>query len=337
MNSKTSLLLLGAGIGAAFTLKKIVQSQRTIDLSGKVVLITGGSRGLGLVLAREFAKLKAKIAICARDENGLERAKFDLLEHGANAFTFPCDVTDKVQVSNMIAAVHKKFGRIDVLINNAGIIQVTPMENATEADFEEAFKTHFWACFHTINEVLPEMKTRKSGRIVNVSSIGGKVAFPHLLPYATSKFALVGYSEGLRAELLKDNIYVTTVCPGLMRTGSPRNAYFKGNQKAEYAWFKMSDSLPFITISAENAARQIIDATRRGDAELIISLPAQLGAIVHGIFPALTADALGIVNQFLPAPTDDTNRSKGKLHESPLTQNVLTTLTDEAAAKNNQY
>src|SRR5262249_29078614 len=143
-------------------------------------------------------------------------------------------------------------------VNNAGIIQVGPMETMTLADYQEAMRVHYWGPLYTALAVLPQMKQRRAGRIVNITSIGGKVAVPHLLPYVGSKFALVGLSEGLRAELMKDGILVTTVVPGLMRTGSPRNAFFKGQNEAEYAWFKIGDSIPVLTTSAERAARRIV-------------------------------------------------------------------------------
>src|SRR5207302_995684 len=149
----------------------------------------------------------------------------------------------------MVDEVLDRFGRLHVLINNAGVIQVGPMEEMTLADYEDTMQTHFWAPLFTTLSVLPALRRQGEGRIVNISSIGGKIAVPHLLPYSASKFALTGFSEGLRAELLKDGIYVTTVCPGLMRTGSPRNADFKGQHRAEYAWFSISDSLPFFSMA----------------------------------------------------------------------------------------
>ena len=170
----------------------------------------------------------------------------------------------------MVAAVSNRFHQIDVLVNNAGVIQVGPIEVMTHEDFELAMQAHLWGPLNTILAVLPSMRQRREGRIVNISSIGGKVAVPHLVPYSASKFALVGLSKGLRAELMKDNVVVTTVCPGLMRTGSPRNADFKGQHRFEYAWFSISDALPLLTVSAENAARQIVQACKRGQAELVI-------------------------------------------------------------------
>src|SRR5207248_10974741 len=132
---------------------------------------------------------------------------------------------------------------------------------------------------------IPEMRRGGGGRIVNVSSIGGKIGVPHLVPYCASKFALAGLSESSRAELAKDGILVSNVAPGLMRTGSPFNAWFKGHHRDEFTWFAISDSLPLLTISAERAASQVVDAMRRGDAELVISWPAKLAVLTNAIAP----------------------------------------------------
>jgi len=300
-------------------------------------LITGGSRGLGLVMAREFAREGARLALCARDVDELERARADLMKRGAQAFVVPCDVTDRAQVNEMIEVVHDHYGRIDVLVNNAGVIQVGPIEVMTVEDFDEAMRVHFWGPLFTTLAVLPEMRRRREGRIVNISSIGGKISVPHLVPYSASKFALVGLSEGLRAELQKDGIVVTTVCPGLMRTGSPRNATFKGKNRAEYAWFSISDALPLSSMMAERAARQIIAATKRGDAEIVLTIQAQLAVRFHALFPGLTADMLGLINKLLPAQGGiGRRRAKGKDSGSELSPSWLTALSDKAAQRNNE-
>ncbi|MFC5409404.1 SDR family NAD(P)-dependent oxidoreductase [Larkinella bovis] len=339
LSTKNRLGLWGlAGVGAVFAARALLNQWRKIDFRGKTVVITGGSRGLGLVLAREFAQEGANIAICARDEAELERAKADLELNGGLVFTYACDLTDREQVTDFIESVQAEIGPIDVLVNNAGTILVTPIEHATEDDFREVMEINFWSAFHTINAVLPQMRARKTGRIVNIASFGGKVAFPHLLPYSTSKFALVGYSEGIRAEFIKDGIYVTTVCPGLMRTGSPRNAWFKGQNEKEYAWFKIGDSLPGLSKSAEESARQILEACRYGRAELIISLPAKLASALHGLAPGLTAEVLSVINLLLPAPGGiGEERAKGHDSETSVTRSVFTTWTDDAAEANNQY
>jgi NAD(P)-dependent dehydrogenase (short-subunit alcohol dehydrogenase family) len=331
------LLMLGLGAGVLYAAKKILDRTKDIDLNGKTVLITGGGRGLGLVLARRFAEEGAKIAICAREEKELADAKKELEAKGAEVFAAVCDITDEEDAKRMVEQVRDRFGRIDVLVNNAGVIQVMPLENASKKDYEDALNTHFWGVYYLTNAVLPEMKERGAGRIVNISSIGGKVAVPHLLPYSVSKFALAGYSEGLRAELLKDGIYVTTVCPGLMRTGSPRQTTIKGNHELEYAWFKIGDSLPLLTVSAEYAAEEIVGACRKGEAEIVISFPAQILAAFKGLFPGTTAHIFSLVNLILPKATAGGDRRlKGKEAESILSDNILTTLTDKAAVKNNE-
>ncbi len=317
----------------AFVLKSTLSRFFEYDLRNKTVLITGGSRGLGLVMAREFAREGARLVLCARDEQELQQAKTDVESLGAEVMTVVCDVTDRQAVNEMIAGVNE----VDVLVNNAGVIQVGPLEVMTVEDFEHAMQAHFWGPLNTILAVLPSMRQKKSGRIVNISSIGGKVSVPHLVPYSASKFALVGLSKGLRAELLKDGITVTTVCPGLMRTGSPRNADFKGKHRYEYAWFSISDSMPLLTVSAENAARQVVRACKRGQAELIISVPAKLAATFDALFPEMMSQMLGLANQLLPAPGGvGAQNVKGRQSTSAWSPSWLTTLSEEAALRNNE-
>jgi NAD(P)-dependent dehydrogenase (short-subunit alcohol dehydrogenase family) len=165
----------------------------------------------------------------------------------------------------------------------------------------------------------------------------GKLSVPHLLPYSCSKFALTGLSEGLRAELAKDGIVVTTVCPGLMKTGSSRHAYFKGKHRAEHAWFSISDALPVISMNAERAARQILDACREGKAEVILTLPAQIAVMLHSLLPGSTVDLLGVINRFLPKPGGiGQQRLTGQESRSTVSPSLLTVLNERAARKHNQ-
>jgi short-subunit dehydrogenase len=182
------------------------------------------------------------------------------------------------------------------------------------------------------------MRRQGGGRIVNVSSIGGKIGVPHLVPYCASKFALTGLSESLRAELSKDRIYVTTVCPGMMRTGSPFNAWFKGNHRDEFAWFVISDSIPLASIDAKRAAAQIVDACRFGDAELVITVPAKLAVIANAVMPEGMALMMSIGNRLMPAPApgEGTEAHSGWQSLSDWAPSKLTTLTDRAAAENNE-
>jgi NAD(P)-dependent dehydrogenase (short-subunit alcohol dehydrogenase family) len=335
--TKKTLLWAGLGAGAFLAARALWRRQRAYDFRGKTVLITGGSRGLGLVLAREFAQEGAYLAICARGEDELHLAADDLVTRGARVLTVTCDVSDREQVDHLVRTVSNHYGRIDVLVNVAGVIAVGPMETMTLADYEEAMRVNYWGPLYTTLAVLPQMRPRGEGRIVNISSIGGKIAVPHLLPYDASKFALTGLSEGMRSELARDGIIVTTVCPGLMRTGSPPNADFKGQNEKEYAWFAVSDALPVFSISAERAARAILAACRHGDAEAILGLPAQVAARFHGLFPGLTADVLGLVNRLLPGPGGiGTDRAKGRESGSRLAPSALTAASDRASLKNNE-
>jgi short-subunit dehydrogenase len=148
---------------------------------------------------------------------------------------------------------------------------------------------------------------------------------------------LTGFSEGLRSELLKDNVYVTTVCPGLMRTGSPRNAFFKGHNEAEYAWFSISDALPGLSMNAPRAARRVVDACSRGDSEVVLTLPAKMATVIHGVFPEVVVDALGMVNRFLPPPGGiGSDARTGKQSGSKTSPSWITALNERAAQENNQ-
>ena len=306
------------------------------DLRNRTVLITGGTRGLGLELARQAGLAGARVAICGRDSDTLARARESLYQGGAAVLALTCDVSDRQQVAELIHSVQSGFGHIDVLINNAGMVEVGPVGAMTAADFERDMATNFWGPLNVILAVLPHMRPRGEGRIVNIASIGGKVSVPHLLPYSSSKFALVGLSEGLRAELRASGILVTTVCPGLMRTGSPRHATFKGRHDAEYTWFSLADNLPFLSMDVERAARRILNAVRYGNSHVVLSLPAKVADKVHGLFPGLTSDALGLANRLLPGMESHENGVEGQHCRPVVAVPWLGARSDRAAARHNQ-
>ncbi|GJG86620.1 ketoacyl reductase [Gemmatimonadetes bacterium T265] len=304
-----AVLWLTAAGAALWTARTLARRARRIDFRGRVALVTGGSRGLGLEIARQLVGAGARVAICARDEVALSRALADLVHRAADrggraddVLALPCDVTVEEDVRALVAAVEQRLGPVDLLVNDAGTIEVGPSEQMTRADFDDAMATNFYGALHTVLAVTPGMRARRSGRVVNIASIGGKISVPHLLPYSASKFALVGLSEGLRASLLKDGVFVTTVCPGEIRTGSAAHAVFKGEQAAEYRWFTSSSSAPVAGMAADEAARRVVDAAAHGDAELIMPTSAWLGVKTHGLLPGLTADLSALAERGLPAP-----------------------------------
>jgi NAD(P)-dependent dehydrogenase (short-subunit alcohol dehydrogenase family) len=325
------------GLAATVAARAALRRSRWFSFGGKTVLVTGGSRGLGLVLARQLVDAKARVAICARTEADLQAAERELRQRGGDVLTVPCDVTDADQVAAIVDQVTEDLGPIDVLFNVAGIIEVGPLDAMTREDFERSMNTHFWGALNTTLAVLPGMRVQRWGRIVNIASLGGKRAVPHMLPYCASKFALVGLSNGLRTELAKDGILVTTICPSLMRTGSPRNAIFKGQHRKEYAWFSIGDSLPMAAMSAEKAASQILQACRNGDAEVIVSNPTNIGVAIQALFPGLTQALLTAANRILPEMGGiGQARARGYDSESAWSPSILTTLGDRAARRNNE-
>ncbi|MGH8024102.1 MAG: SDR family NAD(P)-dependent oxidoreductase, partial [Limisphaerales bacterium] len=275
--------------------------------------------------------------LIARDLMELKRAERELTSLGAEVVTVSCDIRQQKEVVEAVARSVTAMGRLDVLINNAGIIQVGPMDEMSLSDFEDAMAVHFFGPLYFTLAALPHMKTAGGGRIVNISSIGGKIAVPHLLPYTASKFALTGLSEGLRAELKQKNILVTTVCPSLMRTGSPRNAVIKGRYRQEYAWFSISSSLPLLSTSVERAAAKIIEACRRGRPRLGIGACTGLTLLLNEIAPGAMAEISAIANRLLPGQDSGTGEPKmGYESHSKWSPSWLTQLNDRAAWKNNE-
>jgi short-subunit dehydrogenase len=325
------------GYFAARSLYRSIQ-HKNYRFYGKVVLITGGSRGLGLVMARQLVKEGAYLCICARDEQELLMARQELEDKGGHVLIVTCDITDPKAAPYLIEQVIQAYGRLDVLINNAGQMIIGPYMSMVEEDFDRMMHVYFYGPLRLIEAAIPYLRQHGQSRILNISSIGGKISVPHLLPYSAAKFALTGLSEGLYSSLKADGILVTTACPGLMRTGSPRNADVVGRHEEEYRWFKRSGSIPPLSIEAESAARKILNACRRGDPEYILSLPAKLASLLHGISPSLVIRLSELTNRWLlPQGIENKWAVKGYETEYEKSDTPSTRLMDEAARQNNQY
>jgi short-subunit dehydrogenase len=325
---KTPMLLTAAAVTAAAAAARASVRRTPDDITGEVAIITGASRGLGLAIARELARHSARLVICARGQDQLDAAEADLLALGAEVTAVRCDLDDEGSAELLVDTALERYGRVDILVNNAGIIQVGPVESATASDYEAAVRTMALAPVRLTLAALPVMRGQAHGRIVNVTSIGGKVSVPHLLPYCTAKFAAVGFSEGLRAELGPGPVAVTTVVPGLMRTGSHLNAQFSGRPEEEFTWFSLAASLPLVSMDAGSAAHQIVEAMRQRRAEVILTPLGQVAARGAGILPEFTSALLHLAKQLLPAATGQPGRPvPGRALRPALNQQVFNRLT----------
>ncbi|KGN29833.1 short-chain dehydrogenase [Knoellia sinensis KCTC 19936] len=258
---------------------------------------------------------------CARDPEELDRARSLITNGDVGSNTraaqglssrgefvgYVCDVTNAEAdaVSAWVDEVKAAEGRIDVAIHVAGIIQVGPVEATSLGHFRDAIDTMLLGPVHLCLAVLPTMLEVDAGRIGIVSSVGGVVAVPHLLPYSVAKFGAVALSEGLQAELSGTGVTATTIVPGLMRTGGHVHAQFIGDARRDYAWFALGAPLPLLSISAERAARRIVDGVLAGRSQVELTPLTWVGRRVHGLAPGTTSRVLGLVARALPSVASD--------------------------------
>ena len=276
-----------------------------------MILITGSSRGLGFAIASRFAERPVKLVLTARSLHELQEAQRSLLEKhphlSADDFHLvSADLAKPEDCQRLVNEAFARFGRIDVLVNNAGIIEVGPLEAITADMFEHTMRVDFlgamqttWAALPRLMKQTPAPGWKQRATLVNISSIGGKMAVPHMLPYTAAKFALTGFSEGLYAELKGKGIHVLTVCPGLMRTGGEDHAHFHGNVAAEEAWFKFCAKTPGISTTPEHAARKVFNGVAQNRTEITITPQAYLGTRYAGLFPAGLQWLNRLTNDFL--------------------------------------
>jgi NAD(P)-dependent dehydrogenase (short-subunit alcohol dehydrogenase family) len=311
--------------------------------TGPVALVAGGSRGLGLLIARELGRRGFLPMLWARDAEELDRAVLALADEGIHAGAMVCDVRDADLVEERLVQVEDELGPVEVAIHVAGVIEVGPLSSLTRAHFEEAIGTMQWGPINLALALVPRMRARGRGRFGVIASVGGLVSVPHLLPYSTAKFAAVGFTNGLRAELAGTGVTATTVAPGLMRTGSHLRAEFAGDAAAEYAWFAPGASMPLVSMDAERAAARIVRGVLRGRSIVILTPLAKVGSRVAGVAPATTAAAMSLVARLLPSgpsgssgPTEtvDGHTARRRL-DSPLVER-LTVWGNRAAARNNE-
>jgi NAD(P)-dependent dehydrogenase (short-subunit alcohol dehydrogenase family) len=332
--------------------------RHTSSLTGLSAVVTGGSRGLGLLLADQLRARGCTVTVAARDQAELETARALLLdrrpngrrgggEGGATVRTAVCDVRNRESVRALYEETAAETGGVDVVLANAGIIQVAPLDRTGAEEFRDAMDTMFMGALHASLEALPYLRrTSVGGRLGLIGSVGGLLSVPHMLPYSCAKAAVGTLAEGLRAETAPSGVSVTAVHPGLMRTGSHLHAEFGGDKAREFSWFSALAGTPLLSMDAERAAARAVTAVERRSPRLVLTPAARAAGLAHGVAPGLTTRLSTLVNRALPdAPepgsTEETLAPGASVHPTarPVSRTLRrwgSALNDRAAARYNE-
>lgn len=250
----------------------------------KVILITGASSGIGRSAALEFAKRNAHtVILVARTHESLSKVKDEIKEryHKTQTAVFVCDVSDKYSVKDMAERVLESFDRIDVLVNNAGFAYFNSVNKQSIEDIEEQMKTNYFGMIYCTKYFIPLMLSRKSGHIVNVASLAASFGLPGIAPYCASKFAMLGFSEGLKTELKGTGVDVTVVSPIMVKTN-----FFDHPSFAKIKYSPM-------TLKPEDVAKAIVKASQSSTLEITVPRIARLAVWAKHSFPYLISSAVG--------------------------------------------
>jgi short-subunit dehydrogenase len=187
-------------------------------MKDKVIWITGGGRGIGRSTAEHLARLGARVVICARTKTEIDAVADNIRAGNGQILSIPCDVTENAQIQRLISQVKKKWGSIDVLINNAGVGIFRKIMDTDEADWDKTLNINLKSVFLCSRAVLPDMISKKSGHIINVVSVAGKKPYYNCGMYCASKYGMLGFTDVLRLEVRKYGIHVTAFLPGATDT-----------------------------------------------------------------------------------------------------------------------
>ena len=237
----------------------------------RVAIVTGASSGIGKSTARMLSKRGAKVVLAARSRDKLALLAKEL----EKSLAVETDVTNEESVRNLVAKTLEAFGRIDILVNNAGILLYKPMLDSSPQEIREVMEVNYFGAVSCANHVLPTMIRQRSGTIVNVSSIAGRVGFSNLGYYCASKFALTGFSETLRQELAVAGVFIATINPGTVYT--PMTQKIVDEAAARGKWI--------LPISSERVAAEILGAVENKRIEVFVPLAAHLLYFLHFFFP----------------------------------------------------
>ena len=253
-----------------------------MDFKNKIILITGASSGIGKESAIEFAKLGANIILVARKKDKLEQVANELKKFNVSILVCQCDVSKKDQVKEMSKMVLEKFESVDVLVNNAGFAIYGSVDDLTIDEIESQMETNYFGMVYCIKNFLPSMLKKKSGHIVNVASVAASFGLPGIASYCASKFAMLGFSEGLKHELNNTGVGITVVSPIMVRTN-----FF------EHPSFEKIPKFSPVSLSSNTVAKTILKAANSPRLEIIV--PSVVRGVVwaKNTFPYVINPILG--------------------------------------------
>jgi len=241
------------------------------DLQDKVVVVTGASGGIGKALALAFADEGCHVVVCARRKEELEKVASEIRAKGRNSLAVTTDVSDEEQVKAMAAETFKAFGKVDILVCNAGFGWTGPTHLMERSDWDTVFNTNFFGVVHFIRHFVPSMTRQRQGHVVIVSSIFGITCIPFGTLYASSKAALIALGECLRSELRRYHVGVTTVCPGLIESDLITNTHFKKVDEEARSLAAFVTPMP-----VDKCTRIIIRAVKKNQGVIVITWLAKL-------------------------------------------------------------
>ena len=253
-----------------------------MDFKNKVVLITGASSGIGRESAIEFAKLGANVILVSRTKEKLEQVADELKKFNVTILVCQCDVSKKDQVKEMSKTVLEKFDSVDILVNNAGFAIYGSVHDLSIDDIESQMQTNYFGMVYCIKYFLPLMLEKKSGRIVNVASVAASFGLPGIASYCASKFAMLGFSEGLKHELKNSGVGITVVSPIMVRTN-----FF------EHPSFEKMPKFSPTSLSSKTVAKAILKAANSPRLEIIVPSLVRGAVWLKNTFPYFINPILG--------------------------------------------
>lgn len=256
------------------------------ELTGRSALITGAAGGIGRATALCLARRGVHILAVDIDPDGLKRLEGDVIERGVSCRTYRVDVSDWKAVDGLGREIEQAGIEIDILINNAGVLAGGFLSDMRLESWQWVVGINLWGPIHFVQRFLPGMIGRGRGHVVNVASAAGIIGFPTIGAYSTTKFALVGLSQAMRAELARNGIGVTAVCPGIVKTGIVEAAKLDGIEAAAPAALA-SRGLP-----PEKVAAQIVRAIQRNTPRIFPTASSKFGYVMTRISPGLVRWAL---------------------------------------------